>query len=387
MVTAACHKEPPPPPAPVGPSAAELERARQDSIARVRARTDSAAAAQAARARAEADRLANAQREMRATLERMVNFDYDEAAITPAAEQVLREKADILRANPGVQIRVEGHADERGSTEYNQALGSRRAEAVKGFFTLAVALLASAGCATKGDLRRLGVEINSLNTRQDSLLAALTRQNTVTQDSLRRQGDALFDVRGDLSRQLQRILDELATLRELTGQNQRTIASVRDQIELLQRGGGGAPRQGEAIVGTEPGVSAGAGGAPVTAAEAMYDAAVQQYTRGSLATALRAFNDFLEKNANHALAPDARYYVGDILAQQSKPQDAIAAFAKIQELHPTSPKVPDALYRIGLIHLELGNKTEAKRFLDRVVNTYPDSNAAGLAREKVKEIK
>jgi tol-pal system protein YbgF len=252
---------------------------------------------------------------------------------------------------------------------------------------LAAALLASVGCATKGDLRRLGLGINSLNMRQDSLLAVLTRQNAITQDSLRRQGDALFDVRGDLSRQLQRILDELATLRELTGQNQRTIASVRDQLEVLQRGGGGAPTQGDVIAGAEPGVSAGTAGATATAAEAMYDAAVQQYTRGSLATALRAFTDFLEKNANHALAPDARYYVGDILAQQSKPQDAIAAFAKIQELHPTSPKVPDALYRIGLIHLELGNKTEAKRFLDRVVNTYPDSNAAGLAREKVKEIK
>jgi peptidoglycan-associated lipoprotein len=65
----------------------------------------------------------------------MVNFEYNEAAITPAAEQVLREKADILRANPGVQVRIEGHADERGSTEYNQALGSRRAETVKAFFT------------------------------------------------------------------------------------------------------------------------------------------------------------------------------------------------------------------------------------------------------------
>ncbi|HLL81461.1 MAG TPA: OmpA family protein, partial [Longimicrobium sp.] len=43
----------------------------------------------------------------------------------------LRAKAEILRANPTVRIRVEGHADQRGSTEYNLALGQRRAEAVR----------------------------------------------------------------------------------------------------------------------------------------------------------------------------------------------------------------------------------------------------------------
>ena len=132
---AACKKDPPPAPAPVGPSAAELERARQDSIGRANAARDAATAAEAARqraAQAEAARLAGS---LRTTLEAMVNFDYDEAAITPDAERVLREKADILRSNPDVRLQILGHADERGSTEYNLALGSQRAEEVKKFFT------------------------------------------------------------------------------------------------------------------------------------------------------------------------------------------------------------------------------------------------------------
>jgi peptidoglycan-associated lipoprotein len=133
---AACRRDPPPPPAPTGPSAEELARARQDSIARARARQDSLDAAAAARnAQAERDRLAAAQRGLRASLEAMVNFEYDEADITPAAERILRDKVDILRANGDVRMRVEGHADERGSTEYNQALASRRAQSVKNFIT------------------------------------------------------------------------------------------------------------------------------------------------------------------------------------------------------------------------------------------------------------
>jgi peptidoglycan-associated lipoprotein len=138
LVTAACHKDPPPPPAPTGPTAAEIEAARRDSIARVEGRrADTIAAANAARDRAtqaERDRIAAEQRGLRTTLEAMVHFDYDEADITADAERVLREKADILRANTDVQVRIEGHADERGSTEYNLALSSRRADAVKQFF-------------------------------------------------------------------------------------------------------------------------------------------------------------------------------------------------------------------------------------------------------------
>ena len=72
-------------------------------------------------------------RDARSTLEAMVNFDYDESAITSQAEQVLRGKIPILRNSPTVRIRMEGHADERGSTEYNLALGSRRAESVRAF--------------------------------------------------------------------------------------------------------------------------------------------------------------------------------------------------------------------------------------------------------------
>jgi len=135
LVVVACRREPPPPPAPVGPTAAELESARQDSIVPVTARRDSVAAAEAARERAAQAERDRVQRDLLASLEATVSFDYDESDITPQAEGVLRPKADILRANPAVQITVQGHADERGSTEYNLALASRRADAVRQFFT------------------------------------------------------------------------------------------------------------------------------------------------------------------------------------------------------------------------------------------------------------
>ena len=70
---------------------------------------------------------------MRATLEAAVRFDYDEAAITAEADRILREKLPILLNSRALRLRLEGYADERGSAEYNLALGGRRAESVRAF--------------------------------------------------------------------------------------------------------------------------------------------------------------------------------------------------------------------------------------------------------------
>jgi peptidoglycan-associated lipoprotein len=133
LFVSACRKEPPPPPEPTGPTAEELaeqQRIRDSIAAAEQARRDSIAAAEAAERARE-----TALREARATLAERIHFDYDMAEIRPDAERILRDKLAILRASPNVQLRVEGHCDERGSNEYNDALGNRRAQAVVDFFT------------------------------------------------------------------------------------------------------------------------------------------------------------------------------------------------------------------------------------------------------------
>jgi len=61
----------------------------------------------------------------------MVHFDFDKSDIRPEDRDVLDRKAAILSVNSGLRLRISGHADERGSDEYNLALGNRRAAAVK----------------------------------------------------------------------------------------------------------------------------------------------------------------------------------------------------------------------------------------------------------------
>jgi peptidoglycan-associated lipoprotein len=63
----------------------------------------------------------------------IVYFAYDSSQLDAPSEDILRQKAAILRANPSLELRIEGHTDERGSTEYNLALGQRRAESIRTF--------------------------------------------------------------------------------------------------------------------------------------------------------------------------------------------------------------------------------------------------------------
>ena len=60
-------------------------------------------------------------------------FDYDKSDIRPDAQSALQSDAEYLKSHPGTSINIIGHCDERGSAEYNLALGDRRAEAVKAY--------------------------------------------------------------------------------------------------------------------------------------------------------------------------------------------------------------------------------------------------------------
>ncbi|MDG7056339.1 MAG: OmpA family protein [Wolbachia endosymbiont of Meromenopon meropis] len=67
--------------------------------------------------------------------ERRVFFDYDKSNINEAGADVLLDVIEVLQNNPGMNVTVTGHTDNRGSYEYNIALGERRANAAKKFMT------------------------------------------------------------------------------------------------------------------------------------------------------------------------------------------------------------------------------------------------------------
>ncbi len=247
--------------------------------------------------------------------------------------------------------------------------------------------LTLSGCATKGDLRDLTDQIDALAVQQRESLGQLQGLNLAVQDTLRGQTDALFESRGEIVRLLRQIEQQLITLQELTGQNQRALATLRDLVESGRAPGltpirSDPPEAGRQVM--DPDFQED----PPTpdAAVDTYNAAVRAFNRGSVSTARRAFNQFLQEYPNDPLAPDANYYLADLLVQENRLEEAITAFLRVPELYPTAEKVPDALYRVGVVYIAMEEYDDARQYLERVVNTYPDSGAAILAQERLDEI-
>jgi peptidoglycan-associated lipoprotein len=130
--TMGCRKAEPEGPTPEQIEA-EARAAEEARLAAERAEAERRAAAGADAERAREDAIRAETAAAREILEARVHFDYDRSAIRSDAEQRLMQKVAVMRANPDVRIRIEGHTDERGSIEYNLALGQRRAEAARDF--------------------------------------------------------------------------------------------------------------------------------------------------------------------------------------------------------------------------------------------------------------
>jgi len=251
------------------------------------------------------------------------------------------------------------------------------------FSVVAVALIS--GCATKGDIRALQDVVEEQAARQDRQLQDLAAELQAVQDTLEIQSGMMVDTRGGIARELRDMQDQLSRLMALTGQIQRELTLLPNRLDAQAARMGPSVRPGgSASVGV---LGPDVGGADPAAADATYQAAMAQLNRGSLGTARRAFESFLSDYPDHRLAPSTQFFLGDIFEQENRLDEAVEVFLRIPELYPTDDRVPQALYRTGAIYALQDNVAEAVRYLETVVNTYPDSGAADLAQELLQELR
>jgi peptidoglycan-associated lipoprotein len=102
-----------------------------------------------------------------------IHFDYNDFTVRPQDSEILRANATWLSQHPNAKVQVEGHCDERGSEEYNIALGAKRAQAAKDFLvTLGVA-------ASRLSTISYGKELPLCNEHEDSCWARNRRAHFV----------------------------------------------------------------------------------------------------------------------------------------------------------------------------------------------------------------
>ncbi|MEE8147190.1 MAG: tetratricopeptide repeat protein [Longimicrobiales bacterium] len=246
---------------------------------------------------------------------------------------------------------------------------------------LSVLVLGTPGCSSKQDIRQLREVLVDGLQRHDAALADLARELEALQDTVEIQSDMVVDTRGGLARELRQIQGQVSRLTELTGQIQRTLAALRDQMDDLERSAVGTVRP--------PGSDSTLVGDPIAAGDdgdQAWNTAQSQFNRGQLGTAKFAFEHFVQIYPEHENAPLALYLLGDILEQEGRLEEALQGFLRVGELFPASDRVSQALYRVGALYVLLGDQDQARQYLRRVIATYPDTGAAALAQEKLREI-
>jgi tol-pal system protein YbgF len=256
--------------------------------------------------------------------------------------------------------------------------------AVRSAFVLGLGLVA--GCALKGDVRKVELQVEGMRgdlaksdaaraAERDSILTVIR----VVQQALAAQQAYLVQLRGDLRTELLAVQQQLVAVQELTGQSQQRLTELRSRIEARSQQPDPTSHPSGAPVGPS-GNPAGPG------PDQMYDISLQQYRRGSVTTARLGFREFLRVFPTHERAPDAMYYVGESF-EQAAPDSAAAVYDQLVRAYPNSPRAPSALYKLGLLAEGRGDKAAARTYYSRVIAGYPRSPEADLARQNQQRLR
>jgi len=238
-----------------------------------------------------------------------------------------------------------------------------------------LALLAwTAACATKKDLKMLTAEMVTMQARQDSLFQILAGQNRAVLDSLHASTELMVRVRGELGHQLIQMDQQLVQIQELTGQSQRRINELRQQIDS----------RSQTFSSPLPGGGGGGGGA--AEADQLYAIGMEKMQQQAAATARMAFQDLMQNHATHEKAPDAQLQIAESFVMERNFDAAMAEFDRVVQLFPNSPRAPTALFRAGMVAKERGNNQQALAYFNRVRSGYPRADEARLATEEIQRL-
>jgi len=261
--------------------------------------------------------------------------------------------------------------------------------------------LVLAGClASKGDIRllqeefratraQLGIvdtsiaraneqrrqQIASLQTTVDRLVAAQERQS----DSLRMLASRLNTFQGNVNGELDALNRQMLMIQELLNQTTRNLQNTRAQIEQLQSQG----PPSTAVPQTSSGGVAIPPGTPSSLT--LFTSGLDALRNNAYGTARQSFDDLIKYYPTSEEAPRALLYLGDAYDKEGNKAAADSVFQLVPQRYPKAGEAPsDALWKRGKLLWDQRKTTEARTVFDRLIKDYPNSSAASLARDFLK---
>jgi tol-pal system protein YbgF len=264
---------------------------------------------------------------------------------------------------------------------------------------LTVTLTAAAGCA---DVSGQALQQDVAQLRQDlnSLTLAVHRGRGDTETVVGQLDRRTREQGAESSKQSAALNARLDTLSAEVARVSARVDELSQRVETLGRGapsGGAAPRSGApAPSGAAVPPPARGGGA---SAEESYQAAYLDFSKGLYPLAVSGFRDFLRRFPDSPLADSSQYWIGEAYfsmarATASQPdkarenlEQAVQEFRKVVVAYPRGSKVPTALYKEALALVELKQTALAQARLQYLVEHFPQSEEAPLAKERLASLK
>jgi tol-pal system protein YbgF len=119
----------------------------------------------------------------------------------------------------------------------------------------------------------------------------------------------------------------------------------------------------------------------------LYKDAYETLHKGDLEGARRKFEAFLKQYPNTELSDNAQFWIGETYYLKKDYERAVLEYEKAIVKYPEGDKIPSALFKQALAFFELGDKTNARNLLRRVIEKYPRSEQADMAKKKLETIK
>jgi tol-pal system protein YbgF len=265
---------------------------------------------------------------------------------------------------------------------------------------IVVTLVAGAapGHAANKDIERLQIQVATLQTQ----IGDLVRSHEESVKELRRLNELLADQNATLKKTLQeqRVQEEAnaAALRDLG----ERLAELNEKYQSLKAappppvatdaaglppvaGPGTVPPVG-ASPAPSPAPPAGPGPAAAAAAPApreLYSQAYADFARGNYDLAIQGFTEYIKNYPGTDFTDNAQYWIGECLYGKKQYNESIEAWNTLFRDYPSSDKLPDARVKKGMALERLGRRSQALVEYRFVIDRFPNSPAARIARERL----
>jgi tol-pal system protein YbgF len=198
---------------------------------------------------------------------------------------------------------------------------------------------------------------------------------------LKKPSQEIDRVRGEME-------DRLKSLEEKRKTQEEKMRELEDRLKAPEgRTPGSASKQMESeklasareVSAELKGISTGMGD--------VYRDAYETLHKGDLEGARRKFEAFLKQYPNTELSDNAQFWIGETYYLKKDYERAVLEYEKAIVKYPEGDKIPAALFKQALAFFELGDKTNAKNLLKRIIEKYPHSDQAEMAKKKLETIK